>query len=210
MAEKIIDRCSRLNILDEEDDVADLNEVVGEKEEEKLALTLVGRVLIVRTYNFEALQKTLKQIWPLSKGAVFRTIESNLFAIQFFHWKDKEKVLAGAPWSFDQNLIILKEIAGDEQPSTVNLNHCPFGMRLYNLPFDCRSNADTIFIAQKIREVLEIEDDDIGWEKSRRVRILLDVNKPLRRVQRIKNKKGDIFSVNLKYKRLPIFVSLLA
>ncbi|KMS96471.1 hypothetical protein BVRB_9g224640 [Beta vulgaris subsp. vulgaris] len=47
--------------------------------------------------------------------------------------------------------------------------------------------------------------DDIGWDKSARLRILLDVTKPLKRVQRIAVKSGGSVLVELKYERLPTF-----
>lgn len=43
-------------------------------------------------------------------------IDPSLFAFQFFHWRDKEKALSGRPWCFENNLLVLKEINGDEQP----------------------------------------------------------------------------------------------
>ncbi|KAL2927600.1 30S ribosomal protein S4 chloroplastic [Bienertia sinuspersici] len=126
MADDLVEQCLRLRMLEEEEDVVDLREIQGDTTNEKLTLTLVGRLLTCKPYNFEAMQRTLKHVWMLSKGAIFRSIENNRFIIQFFHWKDKEKILVGAPWSFDQQLIILKEIEGTEQPDNIDLNCCPF------------------------------------------------------------------------------------
>lgn len=139
------------------------------------------------------------------KKAVFREIENNMFIIQFFHWRDKEKVLNGRPWCFDQNLLILQELDSSVQPSDIVLNTSPFWVRIYNMPFDCRTVDNVRRLAGKLGEVLEIEDDVIGWDRSMRVRVLLNVQNPIRRYQKIKNKKGEICSVEFKYEGLPFF-----
>ncbi|KAL2905726.1 hypothetical protein RDABS01_004436, partial [Bienertia sinuspersici] len=192
----------------EEEEIADLGESQGGDSSQQIALTLVGKLLIVRSYNFEALQRTLKQVWSPSRGVVFRKIENNLLIIQFFHWKDRKKVLDGAPWNFDNQLLVLKQVNGGEQPENNVLNHCPFWVRIYNLPLDSRSDEDVKLVASKMGEVLEVEVDKLGWEKSRRVWVLLHISKPLRRSQTIRNKQGAICIVHYKYERLPIFCFL--
>ncbi|XP_021737157.1 uncharacterized protein LOC110703672 [Chenopodium quinoa] len=117
-------------------------------------------------------------------------------------------VLDGAPWNFDNQLLLLGDINGDEQPESIELKYFPFWVRLYNLPLDSRSNSDVKIIAEKVGVVLEVEDDELGWDKSRRVRIMVDTSKPLRRVQKIRNKKGEISSIQFKYERLSTFCFL--
>ena len=128
----------------------------------------------------------MTQIWAVSKGVIFRSIENNLFVIQFVHARDKAKVLDGSPWTFDQNLVLLKEIEGSVQPSNIHLTHCPFWVRIYNLPLDSRSEKHVRTIVNALGEVMEVETDGIAWDKSARVRIRLDITKPLRRIQRIR------------------------
>ncbi|KAL2899848.1 hypothetical protein RDABS01_024930 [Bienertia sinuspersici] len=205
MADELTTKCAQLSITSEEDDVVEFLEDIDNTHEEKLELSLVGKVQSVRPYNFNALKNTMNQVWTLSKKAVFREIENNLFIIQFFHWKDKEKVLNGRPWTFDQNLLILQDFDSSVQPSTVQLNKCPFWVRIYNLPFDCRTIDHAKAVASKIGEVVEFEDDIIGWDRSMRVKVLLNTLAPLRRFQKIKNRKGVICWVEFKYERLPFF-----
>uniref|UniRef100_A0A803LNC7 Reverse transcriptase zinc-binding domain-containing protein n=1 Tax=Chenopodium quinoa TaxID=63459 RepID=A0A803LNC7_CHEQI len=167
-----------------------MSESNPDDQENKIALSIVAKLLTVRSYNFDAMQRTLKRIWALKHDVVFRKIENNLFIIQFIHWRDKEKVLDGAPWNFDNQLLLLGEIHGDEQPDSIELKFYPFWIRLYNLPLDSRSDTDIKTIADKIGAVLEVERDELGWDKSRRVRVLVDTSKPLRRIQKIRNKRG--------------------
>lgn len=54
-------------------------------------------------------------------------------------------------------------------------------------------------------DVQEVDSDGIRWNTSARVRVLLDVIKPLCRVQKIALKNGDVAMVELKYECLPTF-----
>lgn len=56
--------------------------------------------------------------------------------------------------------------------------------------------------------VMEVEDDVLGWDKSRRVRVMPDVTKPILRVYSIRNKRGMITSLQFKYERLSMFCFL--
>ncbi|XP_048496311.1 uncharacterized protein LOC125495591 [Beta vulgaris subsp. vulgaris] len=205
MADEILNKVSNLKITEAENQVISFDEGANEDDNHDLALSLVGRVLTVRSYNFEALKRTLNQIWAISNGALFRSIENGFFVVQFANLRDKTKVLNGRPWTFDQNLILLSEIEGELQPSNMSLTLCPFWLRIYNLPMAYRTEKHIKMIANSMGEVLEYDSDGILWDKSARIRVLLDVTKPLRRIQRISLKKGEPVMVEIKYERLPTF-----
>ncbi|KAL2894806.1 hypothetical protein RDABS01_010715 [Bienertia sinuspersici] len=103
------------------------------------------------------------------------------------------------------HLILLQELDSSIQPSDIELINCPFWVRIYNLPFDYRTKEHALILASKIGEVLEVEDDIIGWDKSMRVRVMLNTCKPLRRMQKIRNNRGETCWVEFKYQRLPFF-----
>ncbi|KMT13573.1 hypothetical protein BVRB_4g083480 [Beta vulgaris subsp. vulgaris] len=60
-------------------------------------------------------------------------------------------------------------------------------------------------IGDNIGEVLEVESDGILWDKSARLRVMLNITRPLRRIQKIKNSRGKVVVVEIKYERLPTF-----
>lgn len=205
MADKLIEKVTNLKITADEESVVVLEGIEKDPSDEARVLAMVGRVLSNRPYNFEALKRTLNQIWSITKGALFRSIENGLFVVQFATAKDKSKVMAGRPWTFDNNLVLLEEIEGSIQPSNISLTRCPFWVRLYNLPMDSRAENFVRLIGGCIGEVLEVESDGIAWDRSARVKVCLDVSKPLRRLQKIKTRSGDLAVVEIKYERLPTF-----
>ena len=205
MADELVEKCARLNILEEENEIVDLGAVDSQNTDVNTSLMLVGKVITERTVNLDALRRTMNQIWALNHGLVVRMIDTNTFAFQFFHWKDKEKILAGRPWSFEQKLLVLQAIEGDEQPSQVVLDSSPFWVRIYNLPFNCRAEEDIRAVTACLGLVLEVDVDDFGLERFCRVKIMLNIFKPLRRQQRIRRKDGVIMMIEYKYERLPHF-----
>ncbi|XP_021846139.1 uncharacterized protein [Spinacia oleracea] len=205
MTEELSIQCSHLSIEGEDDDIVDLGGSTNNLVEKKIELSLVGKVQTTRAYNFGAMKNTMNQIWSLSKRAVFREIESGLFVIQFFHWKDKEKVMNGRPWCFDHNLLVLHELAAGVQPASVTLDTNPFWIRFYDLPFECRTTENVRMLAAKVGEVMEVEEDEIIWDKSMRARVLMKTLIPLRRTQKFKNRAGVILEARIKYERLPHF-----
>ena len=205
MAEELVTMCSNLNIEDDTEGIVELGDSSATNVNDKVTLMLIGRLLTTRSINMEAFRRTMTQVWNLQGKVIIRVIDTNLFVFQLFHWRDKEKILEGGPWCFDQQLLILNSITGDEQPNQVPLNHSPFWVRIYNLPFNCRTNEDVKAITASMGNIIELEEDDFGLDRYRRVKLLIDVNKPLRRNQHIRNKCGDVVRIDFKYERLPFF-----
>ena len=204
MAEEIAQFVSKLKIDDEEDLVLDLDSI-NPNVENKLSLVLFGRLLTERAYNVDAFKRTITGVWSPPHGLVIRTLSPNLYAFQFFHWKDMAKVLEGRPWCFDNMLILLKEADGDEQPDQVLINHSPFWVRIKNLPFNYRSDEVVRALIGNMGDIIELEEDVLGIGRYRRVKVMLDITKPLRRFRKLKDKRGREFQVDFAYERLPFF-----
>ena len=204
MAEEISNFVSKLRIDDEEDKVLDLVSI-NPNPENKISLLLLGRLLTERSFNVEAFKKTITGVWAPSHGLVIRVLRPNLFAFQFFHWRDMLRVLEGRPWCFDNMLVLLKEADGDEPPDQVILNQSPFWIRLKNLPFNMRSDDVVKALIGNMGPIIEIEEDVLGFGRYRRVKVLLDITKPLRRYRKLRDKKGHEIQVDFAYERLPFF-----
>ena len=78
MADKIINKCSQLRITEDEGDIIAMPEGSNDSIKSTLELAIVGKVLSVRPYNFEAFKKTMTQIWLISKKPLFRALNNGL------------------------------------------------------------------------------------------------------------------------------------
>ncbi|XP_021775173.1 uncharacterized protein LOC110739027 [Chenopodium quinoa] len=180
MADDIVSRYANLKLDDEDEGVVDLGVVESSSLTKKFHLSLIGRLVTERPYNVEAFKNTMMKVWALQDNLVIRVLGPNLYAFQFFHWRDKEKVKAGRPWCFDNLLLVLREVEGDEQPEKIPLFHCLFWVRIQFLSFNCRSDEDVKELVANWGEVLELEEDTLGLDRFRRAKIMINVAKPLR------------------------------
>lgn len=204
----LIKKCQNLRINDAETEIVDVGDFNVAENPEQVSLLLVGRVITEKNFNVEAFKRTMTMAWTVSKRLVIRMIGPNKFIFQFFHWKDKAKVLEGRPWSFDNQLLVLSEVSGNEQASEVQLNYSPFWIRIKDLPFNCRNYQVCKAIALKLGYVMEVDDDGFHLDNYMRVRVMLDITKPLCRFQNLKGKDGRIMKVTFSYERLPFFCFL--
>ena len=79
---------------------------------------------------------------------------------------------------------------------------------MYNLPFGYRSDEKVRAIAKAISEVMELEEYFLDINPYRRLRLWLDITKPLKRYQMIRLKIGNTVRITLMYERLPHFCFL--
>lgn len=115
------------------------------------------------------------------------------------------RVLGGCPWCFDNMLILLKKSDGDEKRDQVTLTHSPFWVRIKNLPFNYKSDDIVRALIGNMGEILELEEDALGFGRYKHLKVLLDVSKPLRRFRKLKDKKGREIQVDFAYERWPFF-----
>lgn len=70
---------------------------------------------------------------------------------------------------------------------------------------DSRTLHQIRLIVGGLGTILDVEFDRIVWDRSTRLKILLDVTKLLHRIQNIHSKDGNIVMIEVKYERLPNF-----
>ena len=113
----------------------------GEGDEEaRVELGVVGKVWTQRHINAKAFMATMKSVWQPMQGMDISNIGRNTFVFQFYHWRDKQRVMEGQPWHFDNHAISLDDIAGKGNPANIELFKLPLWVRVYNLPFKGRLN----------------------------------------------------------------------
>lgn len=66
-----------------------------DEEENHISLGLVGKLWSNRILNPTAFMNTIKNVWVTQHGVDVSIIGKNMFQFQFYHWRNKEKVLKG-------------------------------------------------------------------------------------------------------------------
>lgn len=165
----------------------DLVEWIEEGDEEvedndRLSLSLVGKLWSNRVPNLNAFIATMKGVWLLKHGVEISNIGRNLFIIQFFHWRDKQRNLDGQSWHFDKFPLLLAEIDGVVKASDLDTYHIPLWARFYDISFRGRGNMENAkMLGNKLGKFLKVtKTSRCGIDKSLRVKVMIDVRNPLK------------------------------
>lgn len=117
--EDIDQRLANLGIEDEENDVFILDGDIDE-EVNKYELCLVGRLLTEKSINVRAMKSKIADVWRPAMGLTIKELGQGLFLFQFYRKEDKQWVLKGGPWSFDNAMLALEEVKAGQNPVSVN------------------------------------------------------------------------------------------
>ncbi|KAJ4829525.1 hypothetical protein Tsubulata_028065 [Turnera subulata] len=165
---------------------------------------LLARVMGSKHLNPRAFTNVMKGLWSPVKGMEITQLEPTLFLIHLYAKRDLVLVLKGEPWSFDKRLIVMKQVSGDEHFHNLPLQFCPFWVKIYNIPMSFRNTRHLALIAGKLGNFCEFDErGPLGWGKYVRVRIILDVTKPLKREILGRNAQGHNLVFPVKYDKLP-------
>ncbi|KAL5814842.1 hypothetical protein ACOSQ3_025621 [Xanthoceras sorbifolium] len=172
--EEIARRWAKLSLSDDDGLIAKVDEGLKAEGIRRLSLSLIGKLVSNREVNMEAFRNTIASIWR-TKSEV--EVES----------------IGGGPWSFDKNLLVLKEAVSIGRISEIDFSLAPFWIQIYNLPLACMNRNMGLFLGGLIGVFL-------------RVRVLIDVQQTLKRGLRfVFGDGGEVCSALLCYERLPNF-----
>lgn len=105
----------------------------------------------------------------------------NVFIITFGVEADKQRILDGRPWLFDQHLLILKHLGGYSQPDAYQFDTKLLWLQLYTLPILYMNRQHGEQIGDSIDKVWHVTMDigDTGWRIFLRIQVELNLLKSL-------------------------------
>ncbi|KAK4415457.1 hypothetical protein Salat_2653100 [Sesamum alatum] len=108
------------------------------------------------------------------------------------------------PWSFEKNIFILNGIRENENPLQVDLDWCDFHVHVHELPLSMMNLGVAMLISNRIGRFRDIDMDVTGcaWGATLRLRVAINVTRPLLRALPISSTLGDELLVHLTYERL--------
>ncbi|CAA0810071.1 Unknown protein [Striga hermonthica] len=201
-SEEISKLCDRLRLDLEEPPipVAQQDSAVGLA---KLATSLVGKVIGCKNSNKEGLESVLRTIWKTKSSF---QIESkginNIFWFHFGSEEDRNFVFNGGPWLFNKQVISLIKPKGAGAISAMDFHIVPFWVQLINLLLVCHTDHCVRLVGQQLGEVIDVDCEGI----MPRVKVKIDISKPLRRGLRVYlEAMKEEFTIPVQYEKLPDF-----
>jgi hypothetical protein len=167
---------------------------------------MVGKLLAERTVGKEILKTPMIRAWKPTGSVSFKMLGPNLFLIDFENWWDKDQILEGRPWTFDGDLLSLVDFNGLTPIDDLEFEKASFWVRMYRLPLACMGREVGLHVGSTVGEVEDIDvlEDGVGWGEYLRVKIRIDLSKPLARGRMIKVQDKEIW-VAFQYKKIPRF-----
>lgn len=204
----IMDEYANLSINDDDEEGLILPEIPENNQVINYSLWLVGCFLNQKKTNFGAMRDTLSTIWRPVKGVFMEeTNTPNVYLFRFFHKLDVQRVMEDGPWTFNQQVLLVKRLEEMDQLASIHLSELYIWVQVYDLPIGFNSD----YILKSIGDYVgnfKASDSKNFQSFSRsylRIQVAIDVHKPLKSKMCIKKKGGEWLWIHFKYERLPSF-----
>lgn len=146
----------------------------------------------MKSINTRAMKTKLADIWRPASGINIKDIKPGLFLFQFYHKDDLLWVLNWGPWSFDGAMLVISTLSRGEDPVKIPLFELSFWVQIHELPSGFMSEI----VGKQLRNffgsflLYDPNNNTSIWRESMRLKIKIDVRKPLKRKKKICKKDG--------------------
>lgn len=165
---------------------------------------LAAKFLTRRALNLEAIARTFSPLWRVSKGFNVRKEGDHIALFTFGDKNEMMKDLDGEPWSFDKYMVIMQVYDGSKDVRDLSFDLAPFWVQVHDLPLRFRKRRVAEQLCEAIGNVTHEEEDPTReGDRFVRVRVTLDISKPLCRGRLITLDDGKVLWLPFKYERLP-------
>ncbi|XP_050242020.1 uncharacterized protein LOC126690971 [Quercus robur] len=207
MDDDVADRLQKMKLTIEEEEIIPISDEGRLDAIESCNLSLMGKFLTCKPFNRMAAKNTIRRAWGLNESLQISEVGPNLFQFKFQSEFDMDRIMRGGPWSFDNQLLLLKRWKKGMTMGNIQLDSASLWVQIWDAPFDMISSQVAREVGSRLGTVEEVErrhrKDDINMFM--RVRVALPIAKPLRRGGFIAGSNGVKTWLSFKYERLPMF-----
>jgi hypothetical protein len=196
----------KFSLMEEENSGVSLETAEIESLVSRGKFCLIGKLLVERVVTKEFYKAPLLRAWRPTGEVFIRVVGENMFVAEFEKEWDKSRIMEGRPWLFDGNLVSLAEFDGLTSPGDMDFDKAAFWVRMYNLPLACMGRGVGFKMGASVGvvEEVDISDGEAGWGEFLRVKIVIDLTKPLARGRLLHIQNRSIW-IPFKYEKLPRF-----
>ncbi|KAJ8755052.1 hypothetical protein K2173_016557 [Erythroxylum novogranatense] len=151
---------------------------------------VVGRLLTEKMINFSIFKQVMASVWR-----------------PFFYHLDMDRVMRDGPWNYQQTPILLHRLQPHENPRQVELISLELWVQIHNIPHGFMSERLAVDAGNYIGKHVESDPRNFStiWKEFLRIRVQVDVRKPLKRKLFVKRSSGEKVCLDFKYERLNTF-----
>uniref|UniRef100_A0A2N9IMR2 Reverse transcriptase domain-containing protein n=1 Tax=Fagus sylvatica TaxID=28930 RepID=A0A2N9IMR2_FAGSY len=169
--------------------------------------TLAAKFFTRRVINIEAVTRTFKPLWRSDRGFSARDLGENMVLFEFEDSADVERVLLHEPWSYDKSLVAFRKLEAEDEPESIVLDRATFWVQIHNLPVIALKKDIALALGKSMGTVVRTSeaDEEFGGGRIMRVRVQVELSKPLCRGCKLVLANGGERWISFKYERLPNF-----
>lgn len=150
----------------------------------RIELSLVGKLFLKRPGSCSVLKNTMRSAWKMDLNTFsVENIGWNFFFSPLFVHQTGIGFILEDLGVFDKSVMVLIKPASLIRPSDLDFTNLSIWVHFYDLPLACMTKAMAIWLGNSLGKFEEADCDEVNlcWGSSLRVRILIDIGKPLRR-----------------------------
>ena len=154
-----------------------------------------------------ALKNTLKSAWKMGSDLQIVEVGNSVLQFKFNSEYQLQWVERNGPWNFNNNLLRLCRWRKGLSASNIFLTHSPFWVQIWDLPFEHMSMEVGRELGNCLGKFIESNrrTGNSDQAKFMRIRVDLQLDKPLRRRGKVASEDREKLWVSFKYERLPTF-----
>ena len=162
---------------------------------------LAAKFLTKRVVNIESVARTFKPLWRTQKDFKINDMGDNILFLDFEDECDLQRVVEHEPWTYDKHLVIFERVRKNDSISDLRFQFTSFWIQIHDLPIHCLTPEVREAIGGSLGLLLHMTDSEEEGGKCSylRVRVQIDITKPLNRVRKVWSEGKVIGWAALKY-----------
>ena len=144
-------------------------------------LKAFGKLLSERNIRPEVIEQALGWIWCPVRRIECKDLGDNFFLLTFGQAAGKRKAMEEGPWTVSKELMVVADFDGSKTLDKIDFSFIPIWVRVVNLPMGLMNKLTARVIGDEVGEYMEMEADDIVAGRFLRLKVRLDIRKPLMR-----------------------------
>ena len=196
--EDLTNHCKGLSISDTEGPTFDLEEELATSE-----YIIAGKFYTRKALNMEAIASTFMPLWRSRNGFKVKNMGNHIVLFTFDNKHEVDSILSNEPWSFDKHLLVLQRYDKDEPIEDLKFNSTTFWVQVHDIPVRFMNPKVAEGICSTVGTVVRKSETEMNGGSFMRVRVNVDVTRPLSRERMVLVGQSREKWVSFKYERLP-------